>query len=81
MVKMRIKIFKGFDQNFDNVVNIIQCLCLIGMIVLCLIAVSAIAYSLWESLVGHWGFHVSRDTFPIVSAIVLIVVQLNNEEV
>jgi hypothetical protein len=81
MVKMRIRIFKNFDRNFDNIVNIVQCICLMGMIVLLIMGISAIAYSLWESLVGHWGFHVSQDTFPVVGAIVLIVVQLNNEDV
>jgi hypothetical protein len=52
-----------------------------GMILLLIMGISAIAYGLWESLIGHWGFHVSRDTFPVVGAIVLIVVQLNNEDV
>lgn len=78
MVKMRLKFFDDIDRNVDNLINICQSLTLMGILIIAIMGVSAVAYSLWESLIGRWGFHVSRDTFPVVGAIILCAVQLHN---
>lgn len=77
---MKLKFFDNIDRNVDNLINICQSLTLMGILIIVIMGVSAIAHSLWETLIGGWGFHVSRDTFPIVGAIILCAVQLHGKE-
>jgi hypothetical protein len=77
---MKLKIFDDIDRNVDNLMNIFQSLTLMGILIIVIMGVSAIAYSIWESLIGRWGFHVDRNTYPIVGAIILCAVQLHGKE-
>lgn len=77
-MKINPRIFNSIDRNIANIIEVFQAMSLLLMIILVTMAVSAIAYTMWESAIGHWAFHVSRETFPIVGAIGLCAIQLHD---
>jgi hypothetical protein len=77
---VKLKIFKSPDQNIDNILETGQALVLLGVLLLAVVGVSAICYGIWESFIGAWGFHISRDVFPVVGAIILCAIQLYDQK-
>lgn len=69
--------FKNFEENTKAVIQIIETLIILVLMILATTICSAIGYVLWESLIGNWAFHISRDTFAVVGGIVLCALQLN----
>lgn len=59
------------DRSLDRVTDYAVTLFLVGLTILAVMVISAIAYTIWDRAIGHWAFKFDRWVFPVVGAIIL----------
>ena len=77
---MKLRISKNIDDSFSNIIEIGQGLVMLIVIIFASIGTSAIAYSFWQSTLGHLGFRPDQNTFAVVGAIGLCAMQLRDRK-